>query len=528
MRRSIYFIGCLLAFINVSPTAMAQLSQAHRFEQEIKSSEEGFTVISLKKEGLAMIRDINKYDQGKKKWQLEFVDTTLTKIWTSELELSSRLQLVGHEYNAQHLYLLFRENDKAYYKFHLLTIDFIKQTIEPEDIKFEVEFKLTHFTMSGTSAIFGGYLNNEPAVLLYNKSSSQPKILPGLFVSEMKLLDVRANQNESFNILLSERRGKDKTKLIVRTFDHNGNLLIDDIIEIDAKYSVLTGLTGTLEREELIVAGTYAEGSAREAIGFFSFVVDPFSEQPVFYNDFGTMDHFLDYLPTRRAEKIKVKTQKLKSIGQLPNYSSLVMPFRIEERPDGFYLLAEVYQSSSNSYNNAYGSSYYSPYMNGYSPYGISPYSNTNRYYSTPYLNNNPASYSDVKMMESVVVKIAMDGQAQKSASIKLDDVRQSDLEQVGDFVINNDSIFLLYKKDGEIFYQEEIGDEDEKVEISQSKIKLQGPKDELKDENSHEGTTRYWYGHHFYVWGYQTIKDSSREADKTRRVFYVNRISVN
>ncbi len=511
-------------------SVLAQLTQAFRFEQEIKSSEEGFTVISLKKEGLALIRDTNQHSQGNKKWQLEIVDTTLAKVWSTELDIQNRLVLLGYEYNQNYLYLLFREDAGQRNKLKLFTISLSDKSIETDEIKFEVDVKISHFTMSGSSAVFGGYINNEPVVLLYDRTSNQPKVLPGLFVRDMSLLDVRANQNESFNILLVEQVGKEKRTLIVRTFDHNGNLLMDDLIEIDPKFSVLSGLTSTLERDELIIVGTYAEGLSREALGFFSVVVDPFHEQSVSYTDFSSLEHFLDYLPPRRAEKIKLKASKQRALGLLPNYTTHIVPFRIEERPDGFYLLAEVYEPSHvSSTSYPYSNSLYTPGY--YSPYSMGPYSNSspysNRYYNSPYANSNSSNHSSVQMIETVVVKLGANGKTVKGASMKLNNIRQSELEQVGDFTISKDSIFIMYKKDADIFYQHEIGDQDEKVELNQLKVKLQGKNDALQHENENEGTIRFWYDRHFYVWGYQTIKDATREVDQTRKVFYVNRISV-
>ncbi|MEJ0056524.1 MAG: hypothetical protein WDN75_13250 [Bacteroidota bacterium] len=190
----------------------AQLTQEFRFEQEVKRNEEGFTVISLKKEGIALVRDTDKYAQGNKKWQVEILDTTLNKVWSTDLELKSKLVLIGYEYNSNHLYLLFREEAGLHNEMQLMTFLLSERTIDTDKIKFEVEIKLTHFIMSGTSAVFGGYVNNEPAVLLYDRASGIPKILPGLFIKDMSLLDVRANQNESFNILLIEQRLKKKRR----------------------------------------------------------------------------------------------------------------------------------------------------------------------------------------------------------------------------------------------------------------------------------------------------------------------------
>ncbi len=507
--------------------AWSQLYQPFRFEHEIKHAEEGFNIVSLKSEGLALFREMNQYAHGKKKWQLEILDTTLTQTWSQIFELENRLVLVGYEYAPQHLYLLFREGETDTHNFQLLSILFQDKSFQIDKIKFELNFKMTHFTVAGTSAVFGGYINNEPAVLLYNQSSEHPKVIPGLFISDITLLDVRANQNQSFNVLLVERKdkGTGKRQLIVRTFDQEGNPLMEDAINIDSRFTVLAGLTNSLERDEMIVVGTFTEGTGKQASGFFSVVVDPFNDQEVTYTDFTLLPHFLDYLNPRKAEKIKTKAQQQRALGRLPDYKTYIVPFRMEERGNGFYLLAEQYYPSNSVYPTSYPYGSYNPYTYGYYPYGMTPYSN--RYYNSPYMYNTPARNSDVRMVQTMVVALGPQGKVTKDASMKLDDIKQSGLEQVGDFMVAHDSVFLVYKKESDIIFQEEAGDLDEKPIIRQTKVKLLSENDALRNESDNEGGVRFWFGHHFYVWGYQSIKDATRTENQTRHVFYVNRLSV-
>lgn len=526
-----YLFPCILICTLYGFTSRGQIIQSNRFEEEIKSDESGFTVFSLKKEGLALIRERDKIEHGKKKWQLEIIDTTLSKIWSTELEIENRLDLVGYEYNPKHLYLLFREGQETYiHTYYLFNINFDERTITPHEIKFEVDFKLSHFTMAGECAIFGGYVSNEPAVLLYDQNLTHPKVIPGLFIRQMKLLDVRANQNESFNILLVENIDKDNSKLIVRTFDNKGNLVFDDVIKVDPQFMIQTGMTSMLERDELIIVGTYGSGKNQHSMGFFSTIVDPFADEPLHYNDFSSMNHFLDYLPSKKAAKVKAKTQRLKMNGQLPTYTANVIPYRIEERKDGFYLLAEVYHSSAGSSSNyPYGSSYYnSPSMYGYYPYGMnSMNSSSSRYYNSPYSSGNPISTREVQMVESVVAKLGVHGEIEKDASIKFTNFRKDNLEQIGDFGIHGDSILMIYKKENELYYKSQIGDTLDIKQTKELKVLVKSDHEYLKNENEIEGTTRHWYQNHFYVWGYQNIKGSKKVLDKTRRVFYVNRISM-
>ena len=514
-----------LLSIALGQVAFSQHQQPFRFEREVKNSEEGFTVISLKKEGLALIRDKHKYLQGNKIWELEIVDTVLTKVWSTEFELENRLILVGYEFNPGHVYLLFREGESDYYNFKLLTIAYYEKEVKVNNIKFEVNFKMTHFTMAGKSAVFGGYVSNEPAVLLYSQSSEHPKVLPGLFISDISLLDVRTNQNQSFNVLMADRKGKEKKRLVIRTYDQDGNLLMDDVINIEGQFSILAGLTSTLENDEMIIAGTYGDYGGKQALGYFSVVVDPFTEQVVTYTDFCSINHFLDYHSPRRAEKIRAKARKQKSLGRQPDYKAYVVPFRIEERANGFYLLSELYYPSNSVNPYPYGSNYYNPYAYGYYPYGMNPF--MSRYYNSPYMYNNTIRNTDVRMVQSMVVELGLHGNPVKDASMKLADIKQSSLEQVGDFVIVHDSVCVAYKKEENIFYQKESGEPDEKPSVKQVKIRLQSEYDVLKNENDSEGQVRFWYGRHFYVWGYQTIKDATREGGQTRHVFYINRFSI-
>ncbi len=516
------YIACFIV-LSIAGTieTYAQFQQQYRYQEELKTAEEGFTVISLKKEGLALIRDMDHYEQGKKRWQLEIVDTTLTIVWSTIMELENRLVLVGYEHSPNHLFLLFREGESDHLGFQLKTVQYKEKSIRTDKIKFEVDFKISHFTMAGSSAVFGGYISNEPAVLLYNQNSDQPKVLPGLFASDIRLLDIRTNQNQSFNVLLTESRGRENKKLIVRTYDHDGNLLIDDIIDVDARFTILNGLTSTLEREEMIIVGTYGEGGNKQALGFFSVVVDPFSEQEITYSDFSSLQHFLDYMPQRRADRIKIKARKEKTVGNVSDYQAYVVPLRIEERSNGFYLLSEMYIPTHNTGPYPYNSNFYNPYSSGYSPYAASPY--TNRFYSPYPSYNSQVNYGDFRMIQSMVVKLDAHGKLERDVSLKFDEVRQSNLEQVSDFVIDHDSTFVIYKKEGNIYYLKEAGAGDEQPIINQLKIDLKDQNETLKNEDKDEGATRFWYDNHFYLWGYQTI---SRKNER-HHVFYVNRISI-
>jgi hypothetical protein len=61
---------------------------------------------------------------------------------------------------------------------------------------------------------------------------------------------------------------------------------------------------------------------------------------------------------------------------------------------------------------------------------------------------------------------------------------------------------------------------------VKQLKVELKG-NELLKKEDKDEGTIRFWYGKNFFVWGYQSVRENLREGEKTRYIFYINKVSV-
>lgn len=523
MKNRVLFFVFILCLSSVS-FCRAQIKQSHRFEEGVKTSDDGFSIISLKREGLALIRDLDKYTSGHRRWQLEIVDSTLSKIWSTELELENRMILVGYEYYPGHLYLLFREGESMQYGFLLKTVLFHEKKIETDKIKFELDFRITHFTVAEGTAIFGGYVSSEPAVLLYNRSSDKPKVLPGLFLSEIKILDVRVNQNQSFNVLMMESKSRDNKKLIVRTYDHDANLILEDVSYIDPRFNIINGLTSALENDEMIITGTYGEGNNQQSIGIFSVVVDPFEEHDIIYTSFSALEHFLDYMPRKRSERIKNKDHKEKRTGNPSDYRAYVMPFRIEELNNEFYLLGEMYYSSHPGTPSPYNSGFYNPYGYGYYPYGISPYSTRN--YNTPYSSSYPTSGwnqrmdGNYRMIQGLVVKINHAGKVVSDTSIKFEDVRQDDLEQYSDFAVVRGSITMIYKQEDEIFHLMPSGDSTITVK---EKVSTGKEGKTIKNENRGKGAARFWFGSNLYIWGIEHVI----EAGDKSQVFYINRISL-
>jgi hypothetical protein len=504
----------------------AQILQPARFEKQQKNFDDYYHVISLKEEGLALFRERDKYKNNNRLWELVLLDTALQERKAVELEIKDRYKMMGHDAVPGALYLLYRTGETTKNDFELIEINVQTGEEKRYTIKPDLDFKLTYFIKTGDNFAFGGYVNNEPGIFLYELSSGRIKVVPGFFQKDTELFDMRANQNQTFNTMMVDRSSRNDRKLVFRTFDSNGEMLLDDIVPIDENKTLQTGITSTLEREDLMVLGTWGERNSKQSNGFFTMSVDPYADQKIKFYNFAELNHYLDYLKPKKATKVKEKSEEDSKLGRIPGFTNYVMPYKISEHKNGYLLLAEVYTPSNN--NSNYNTPYYNPYYTN--PYGFSPYG-SGYYYPgmsrmyRPVYGNNVKNMEEIKTNETILLSVDGSGKVLWDFSIALEDVKVAGLEQVADFAMTSSKVFFLYKKETELKIKW-IALDDGSTEDLSEKIKSLEPADEIRSDKESEGGTRHWYGHSFYVWGYQTIRNVTKE-DRSRDVFYVNKVEV-
>jgi hypothetical protein len=515
----------------ISPvTAQAQIEQTDRYEIVKKNSDEYFTIITLEEDGLALVRERDKYKGNKQLWEIIVLGTDLTEKAKFDIEVNQRYKLLGYEIGPDALFLLYRTGETTKNSLELVEVDTESGRESARyEINPELDFKITHFNKVGPNMIFGGYVTDEPAILLFTTAENSLKVIPGFFQKDNELVEVRVNENETFNSVLVDRSQRSERKLVYKTFDATGNLLLEDIVPLEENITLQNSLSSTLKREELVLLGTWGDKQGKQSRGFFSMAVDPFSQQKVNYFHFGMMDHFLDYLNPKRANKIKESTRASIANGREPSFTSYVMPFRVAETAEGFVMLAEVYNPSSSMnpyYNSPYGRPYYGNPYNYYNPFWPGYYPGMRMY--RPYTYGDHSRNSDnIKLYETVAVAFDPQGNLIWDHSITLDDVKRPALEQVGDFYTDSDNLHFIYKKESELKIKSISLGEGTANEVTE-KIKLKEPSDEVRSEKELEDGVRHWVGNTFYVWGYHTIRNPENKENRVRDVFYINKIVVN
>lgn len=130
-----------------------------------------------------------------------------------------------------------------------------------------------------------------------------------------------------------------------------------------------------------------------------------------------------------------------------------------------------------------------------------------------------------MKIHETVLILFDEKGNVAWDQSMVLDELKVESPEQVSDFMISNDTITLVYKKESELKFKRVVKSESSAKEQTE-KLKTNDPFDEIRSEKDFDGFVKHWYGNSFFVWGYQTIRNINSE-DRVRDVFYINKVVV-
>lgn len=507
--------------------AHGQNSIDGRYERVHKSTDPEIIVISMQENGLALVRDLDDYKEGKKLWEVIALDIQLKESWSIQLDIESRNRLVGYDYYKDHVYILFRSSEHEASDLTLFTIHRVSQEIKRFNIKQEVSFRITHLGVLDKVVVLGGYISNEPAILLHDLETEKLKVVPGFFVSNTELLDLRTNVNNTFNTLILDQKNKLQKQLILKTFDATGALLFENFIELDINRVILSGITNTLRNDDLFITGTWTVGTAsKSASGIYSIVIDPVNKQTIKYYDYGQLENFLGYQSEKKASKIRQRSAEARASGSLPEFKAYTSVMRLEESSAGYSLLAEVYQPSSsiNNSNNYWNDYYYPYYYGGYSPYGFNPFSS--RYYNRPYqYNNAPAQSGETKILNAAVIIFDKQGNLVADYAMPLRDKKSQGVEQTSDFIVSNRRVTMAYKKEKEIYFIQ--NKDDNKLVSDTLTLALDNPEEIIRTDTE-DSFIRHWYNNFLYVWGYQRIKTIGEESDSSHRdVFYINKIRV-
>ena len=85
----------ILMLVFLSGHVHAQVLQTQRYEKEFKYADGVFSIMPLDAEGLLLVRDKEKYESGKKIWEMVYLDADLQEKKAINMPMETRNRLIG-------------------------------------------------------------------------------------------------------------------------------------------------------------------------------------------------------------------------------------------------------------------------------------------------------------------------------------------------------------------------------------------------------------------------------------------------
>ncbi len=486
----------------------AQLVQPNRVEYELNDYDDYFTVISAKKNGLFMVREVD--DKGPprtRSWQVIKLDTALNENWNNIYLIDAEYDFAGYEYRNNTGYLLFKSPNVSNDKMYVIVIDLATGRADQNEINYVFPLNLTEFTVTGNAAILGGYVNYMPAVIHYDLTSKKVKVLPGIYNNRSELIDIDVDEDTNiFNILVTEKTYDKRNTLAIKTFDKNGTLLQNRTLETNGSNNIIFGKSTQFNAQEQFIAGTYSNNKSSYSSGIFIAKLDKTGNQDITYISYGDLKNFFSYMKAKREARVRDRINRRKIMGKKVKFRYRLLVHEIVEKDDTYILFGEAFFPK---YNNASITSFtQGPYF--------------------PRGRNSPDNYafSGYKYTHAVVVAFNKKGKVLWDNSFEINDVTSYSLEQFVNASIEEKRVILLYLYENvirsKLIYKEEILEGK-----TFDEIKMTFEDDVAKNNDYETGGLALWFNNYFYAYGVQRIKNLGDKGVKiNRKVFYLSKIT--
>ncbi|MEM6522858.1 MAG: hypothetical protein AAGF85_04295 [Bacteroidota bacterium] len=508
-----------ILFINLCFASFAQLRQPARYEMEKENTDDYFTVLSAGQDGAMVVRDTEDYskDEGDV-WKVVSLNTELEVRWEKELSIDEKYLIRGYDLIEGHLYLLYREGQLAKSDYHLLRVGVLDGVIERYDIENEVELDLTHLTVLGDKVILGGYVRSSPTLLSYTLGEDHWKVVPGFFKDKSDVVDLRSNENSTFNAVTLE---KDYTGyfLRLRTYSEGLEMLFEREVRFKNEYRILSAKSTDFVNGNIAITGSYGAPNSAYAQGIYFVIVKPTGQKNNFsYHPLADLTHFFDYMNPSRARRLKEKVKRKEKDGKSYKHNTRIRMNDI--RWDGSYYLitAELYHPKFDYVSRTLPMDHY-----GYPYFGGTTTRANSRFISQPDRLSGVDDASSFNYYESIALSLDSKGQLIWDNSLPIDDIETLSLEQVVDVSGSKGRYQMAYLSEDKIRYQTIL--RDSVLSQGEEDIQLLHESDEIRHTYEGVGKVTSWYDNSFLVWGFHRVHNKNvPDLDPKRHVLFINK----
>jgi hypothetical protein len=496
----------LLFFIILS--AQAQIAQPGRFEIELDTFDDEFFVLSGNEQGLLVYKPLSIFEGRKQLWKFIKLDTALQVQWEREYYIDQTNLYRGYDFSGANFSLLFQITERNSLDLMVLQLDIFNGDTSRHRIKNLVRLQLDQFEMNPQAAVIAGYYNTDPVVIHYDLKTRKTKVLPGIYGNKTELAHVRV-EDDYINILLTARSFDNANTLTLKTYSPNGDYLDSYTFQPAEDVGLVFGRVAKLDVEGSLISGTYGTKKSEFSRGLFIAQHSEEEKQRILYYNYADLENFFTYLKAKRQKRISEKITRKKVKGKKVKFNYRLLVHDIMKNGDEYIMIGEAFYPKYDSY-----SSYNS----------VNSFGTFNNFSNRDY---TPSSFAGYRYTHAVAIGFNEKGDVLWDNSFEIDDVVSFQLEQFVHADVHDDKIVLMYLYENEI--RTKIIRGSEVVEgKSFNNMRLAFEDDVINDKSSYAdvGGLEKWYGHTYYGYGVQKIKNLRDSGVKlNRKVFYINKM---
>lgn len=499
-------IYCLCLCLVFTGSAIAQIAQPDRFELEV-DNHAGFVVAPAGESGVFLFREIeNTYNATDNLWEVYLLDTALNIKWRREYFINPNFINISHLFIDGKLHLLFSSKKQGDRSLSLVSFSVTSGEVDNYLIRNFIPFAFYDFKVINNAVLIGGYFNYRPLVVLYNLDEQIPRVLPGFFNERAQLIEMKVNDNSTFDIILSGPDEEKNTTLFINTFDVFGNLLKKISLDSQRSKSLLFGRAETLENQNQLVAGVYGRRRSEYSRGVFVANINPYGEQKIKYYNYAEFENFFKYMKARREKRVisRIERKKIKNKKIKFNYRLLV--HELIRHEDQYILLGEAFYPKYKTITGNGGL-----FSSGWA---------LNRG-----LHNSSIVFDGYRYTHAIILGFDKQGNLLWDNSFEINDVVSFELEQFVHVNASGDRVDLLYVFEDAIRSKTIKGSQVLEGK-EENKVRLKYDSDKIEDKSTKISGLHKWYGDVFLTYGTQTIQNLRTEGvGLNRKVFFVNKV---
>jgi len=486
-------------------SAHGQVAQSSRFEITMPDAHSRpYAIANLGTEGLMIYGSV--IADGEEAIELVRLDSSLTERWRGYVKLEQRSMILMVQTIEGRALFLMKDRFSKTADFTLIVVFTDHGSYTSHSIPSQIPFNPTHFLVTGSSVLIGGYFNYRPLVLHYNFSSGKSRILPGFFNEPGELDQLTANPDGTFDVVVCAKNFDRKKSLWIRNYDVQGDLVKSVVLSPTDDKHLIFGRVVRSPGGGQMVCGVYGR-HIEYSRGLFLATIDEYGEYNTKYYNYAELHHFFNYMKAKREKRVKERIERRKIKGKKMKFNYRIMVNDVVPYGDQYIMLGEAFYPHYSYSNKTYAGAAFS-----------------SRTYGTP-MSRGDLVFDGFQYTHAVVVGFDKTGRLIWDNSFEINDVRTFQLKQYVKIAPDNERIVLLYLFENVI--RSKIIKEKEIVEGKTfDELKMKFMDDVVKARDTESSDLEHWYGSVFYASGIQQVRNAhSSGVQLNRRVYFVNKI---